>query len=89
MEKQIINKFSELQDMAVGDRDIDLMSQSEFNSKYPDKSALLKEAEYWLSLYMDEDCMQGAERYDSNPRVRRNWANEVAKIKRFIARLKK
>lgn len=88
-DQKVVDRFSRLQDMAVGYCDVDELTDVGFTITYPNKKALLKEVKHWLDLYLDEDCLQGAERYDSNPRVRKNWANEVARLKRFIAELEK
>lgn len=92
-DQQIVNRFSQLQDMAVGYCDVDEMTNDVFITTYPNKKALLKEVKYWLDMYYGTGdgigCITSEERYDPNPKVRQNWRNEVARLKRFITKLEK
>lgn len=93
MERKLLDRFNILQEMATGCVDEDEMSAEEYAETYKSKADYLKEAKYWLSMYegigLGIGCIHAEEKYDDNPRVRQNYRNEVAKIKRFIKRLEK
>lgn len=93
MERKLIDKFNELQEMATGYVDEDEMSAEEFAETYKTKADFLNEAKYWREMYLGIGrgigCIHAEEKYDDNPRVRQNYRNELAKIKRFIKRLEK
>lgn len=78
-----LNKLMELQDMALGYRD-DRDEPTEF-AKYKTTADLLKEAKYLLSTYFEWGHVNEALK-EEEPKV---WRSEVAKLKRFIARLEK
>lgn len=92
-DQKIVDRFSELQDRACGYCDIDEMTEQEFIERYPNKQALAKEAKYWLDMYFGTGdgigCIAAEERYDSNPRVRQNWRNDVMRFKRFVKAMEK
>lgn len=85
---KFIDRFCTLQDHACGYRDDDEMTEQEFAERYPNKQAMAKEAKYWLDMYYGRGdgigCLASEDRYDSNPRVRKQWYSDVAKFKRFI-----
>lgn len=87
-DEKFIERFSTLQDHACGYRDIDEMTKQEFIKQYPNKQAMAEEAKYWLEMYygtgLGVGCIASEERYDSDPRVRQNWRNDVIRFKRFI-----
>lgn len=93
MERKLIDQFNELQDMATGYVDEDEMSKEQFADTYKTKADFLNEARYWLEMYQGVGrgigCIHAEERFDDNPRVRQNYRNELAEIKRFIKLLEK
>lgn len=78
-----LDKLMELQDMALGYRD-DRDSIEDYKN-YRTTADLLKEAKYLLSTYYEWGHVN-CEIKDESPKV---WRSDVAKLKRFIARLEK
>lgn len=78
-----LEKLMELQDMALGYRD-DRDEPTEF-AKYKTNADILKEAKYLLSTYSEWGHVNEALKEES-PKI---WRSDVAKLKRFIARLEK
>lgn len=84
-----LNKLMELQEMALGFNDKDEYEAgcdgNENFLNYKTNTDILKEAKYLLSTYY-EDGHMNEELKDESPKV---WRSDVAKLKRFIARLEK
>lgn len=93
IDRKFIDRFNALQDMACGYCDEDEKTAEDFADRYKTKADMANEARYWLEMFMGTGrgigCVAAEERFDDNPRVRQNWRNSVAKIKRFIATCEK
>lgn len=79
-----LDKLMDLQDMALGYRD-DRDSIEDYKN-YHTNTDLLKEAKYMLSTYYEWGHANCEALKDESPNV---WRSNVAKLKRFIARLEK
>ncbi len=82
--KRNLDKLMELQDMALGYRD-DRDSIEDYNN-YKTNADLLKEAKYILSTYFEFGHANNEILKEESPKV---WRSDVAKLKRFIARIEK
>lgn len=84
-----LEKLMELQEMALGYNDKDEAKHGDANSieflANVSNATMLKEAKYLLSTYFEWGHMN-FELKDENPT---EWRSQVAKLKRFIARLEK
>ena len=84
-----LEKLMELQEMALGYNDKDEAERGDANSieflANVSNATMLKEAKYLLSTYFEWGHMN-FELKDENPT---EWRSQVAKLKRFIARLSK
>lgn len=83
MNKKALDKLMELQEMALGYRD-DRDALEEF-AEYKTNADILKEAKYLLSTYFEWGHVNETLK-EEEPKI---WRSDVAKLKRFIARLEK